>query len=324
MFLPTRDQPLKPKVELCRRSFLGRIGAAAAAVPLWAYSAYAQTPAGGAPQGQGRGARGAPAAPAGPQLPIRTTGLEHFGMVVPDVEKAGRFYGAIFNPELHKENSEPLRYYVSMGVGYIALGINRQANTPSRIDHYCALVDGYNAQAFQQELTAQGVTVTPGGVGMVGDADGIQLQLLGLPGGLARTTIPAGRIVDKPALVRPMGLDHIMLNVTDVEKSAKFYRLVFGKEWSKTANPDRLWFQVGGTRLGVQAVKPGEGPKVDHFCVSVAGFDAPLVTAGLKDLGAEILPATDESQDRTRFRDMDLIRFKDPNGVIVELRGRLA
>ena len=288
-----------------RRSFLSAIGGAAVAPLLQ------RGPA-------------APSGPVGPQLPLRTTGLEHFGMVVPDVAAAGRFYGAIFNPELHKENSDPLRYYVSMGIGYIALGANRQQGTPSRIDHYCALVDGYNAQAFRQELEAQGITVSAGGVGMIGDADGIQLQLLGIPGGLARTTVPAGRIIDKPALVRPLGLDHIMLSVTDVEKSAKYYRLLFGKEWSKNTNPDRVWFQIGGTRLGIQNVKQGESPRVDHFCVSVAGFDPAALTSGLKELGAEILSATDESQDRTRFRDLDLVRFKDPNGIIVELRGRLA
>jgi len=295
-----------------RRSFLQGIGAVTA-MPLLGSAAEAQG---------GRGQRGE--APAGPQLPLRTIGLEHFGMVVPDVEKAGRFYGPIFNPELHKEAMEPLRYYVSMGIGYIALGANRQPGTRSRIDHYCALVDGYNAQAFRQELEAQGVTVAAGGVGMIGDADGIQLQLLGIPGGLARTTVPAGRITDKAALVRPMGLDHIMLSVADLEKSAKYYRLLFGKEWSRNTNPDRLWFQVGGTRLGLQTVKPGESPRVDHFCVSVAGYDPASVTAGLKELGAEIVPATDEAQDRTRFRDLELLRFKDPNGIVVELRGRLA
>src|SRR5262247_3616892 len=297
---------------MTRRSFLQGIGAVTA-MPLLASAAEAQG---------GRGQRGE--APAGPQLPLRTTGLEHFGMIVPDVEKAGRFYGPIFNPEVHKEAMEPLRYYVSMGIGYIALGANRQQGTPSRIDHFCALVDGYNAQAFRQELEAQGMTVNAGGVGMIGDADGIQLQLLGIPGGLARTTVPAGRITEKPALVRPMGLDHIMLSVTDLEKSAKYYRLLFGKEWSKNTNPDRLWFQIGGTRLGLQTVKPGESPRVDHFCVSVAGYDAATVTAGLKELGAEIIPPTDEAQDRTRFRDLELLRFRDPNGIVVELRGRLA
>src|SRR5262249_47701386 len=195
----------------------------APALPFLAWAVPAQERAG---RGHG-GGPAAPAAPAGPQLPLRTTGLEHFGMVVPDVEKAGRFYGAVFNPELHKEAMEPLRYYVSMGIGYIALGINRQQGTPSRIDHFCALVDGYNAAAFRQEIEAQGITVEAGGVGMMGDADGIQLQLLGIPGGLARTTVPAGRITEKAPLVRPMGLDHIMLNVSDVEKSAKYYRLLF-------------------------------------------------------------------------------------------------
>jgi hypothetical protein len=76
-----------------RRSFLGSI-TAAAGLPNFAFGAQA-----------------------GPQLPLRTTGLEHFGMTVPDVSQAGKFYGAIFNPELHKESSEPLRYYVSMGIG---------------------------------------------------------------------------------------------------------------------------------------------------------------------------------------------------------------
>jgi len=56
----------------------------------------------------------------------------------------------------------------------------------------------------------------------------------------------------------------------------------------------------------------------------VAGYDPATVTAGLKELGAEIISAADESQDRARFRDLDLLRFKDPNGVVVELRGRLA
>ncbi len=294
-----------------RRSFLSRLGVAGAVLPLRNAASFGQ-------------ARGAAAPAQGPQLPLRTTGLEHFGMTVPDVAKAGLFYGSIFNPELHKENSEPLRYYVSMGIGYIALGINRQAGTPSRIDHYCALVDGYNAQAFRQELDAQGITVNAGGVGMIGDADGIQLQLLGIPGGLARTTIPAGRITDKSALVHPLGLDHIMLSVTDVEKSAKYYRLLFGREWSRNTNPDRLWFQIGGTRLGIQAVKAGETPRIDHFCVGVAGYDPAVVAAGLKNLGAEILSAADEAQDRSRFRDLELLRFRDPNGIIVELRGRLA
>ena len=53
----------------------------------------------------------------GDELPLVTTGLEHIGMVVPDVEAATRFYSAVFNPDLQKEKDAPLRYYVMLGVG---------------------------------------------------------------------------------------------------------------------------------------------------------------------------------------------------------------
>ena len=55
-----------------RRSFLGRIGATAAALPLFASAGAAQDPARGqraggqGQRGQDQGARGGPAAPAGP------------------------------------------------------------------------------------------------------------------------------------------------------------------------------------------------------------------------------------------------------------------
>jgi hypothetical protein len=31
-------------------------------------------------------------------LPLRTTGIEHLGIMVRDVERSGRFYGQLFNP----------------------------------------------------------------------------------------------------------------------------------------------------------------------------------------------------------------------------------
>ena len=32
------------------------------------------------------------------QLPLKTTGIEHVSMQVPDVEAAGAFFGRVFNP----------------------------------------------------------------------------------------------------------------------------------------------------------------------------------------------------------------------------------
>src|SRR5690242_3836705 len=36
----------------------------------------------------------------GDELPLQTTGLEHIGMVVPDVVPAARFYSSLFNPDM--------------------------------------------------------------------------------------------------------------------------------------------------------------------------------------------------------------------------------
>jgi hypothetical protein len=49
---------------------------------------------------------------------------------------------------------------------------------------------------------------------------------------------------------------------------------------------------------------------VDHVCISVAGFDRKAVTEKLRKLGAEVAASNDE----------ELLRFKDPNGLVMELK----
>ena len=44
--------------------------------------------------------------------PCGSTGLQHFGMQVADVEVAGQFYGRPSSPTLTKEAEPPLRYDV--------------------------------------------------------------------------------------------------------------------------------------------------------------------------------------------------------------------
>src|SRR6185369_4317100 len=74
---------------------------------------------------------------------LQTTGLDHIGMLVPDVEEAARFYSRVFNPDLQKENDLPLRYYVMTGRGHIVIGSCATA-AESKIDHYGTLVRGYD------------------------------------------------------------------------------------------------------------------------------------------------------------------------------------
>ena len=92
----------------------------------------------------------------GDELPLQTTGLEHLGMLVPDVTRAAEFYGRLFNPAVHKEADPPLRYYVVLDKGYIALGSRDTAPDPT-IDHYCVLLRKYDREAMDARLASEGL-----------------------------------------------------------------------------------------------------------------------------------------------------------------------
>lgn len=275
---------------ISRRTLLGGM-TAAATLPFIPAGSLAQAPS---------------ASAAAKQLPLRTTGLEHMGSVVPDVAAAGRFYGRVFNPELHKEKDPPLRYYVTLDPGYIAFG-TRASTTSAFFDHFCALVVDYDAAAMTEELTARGLS--GGRYGIIPDPNAIGLQLLREPAGLAKTTEPAGRIVEGEPLFRPRGLEAVILHVADLEKSARFYETFFGPR-ARAASADEVWFQIAGTQLGLARAPQGATPKIDHIRVNVAPFKRKAATRGLQALGAAIGTASSKSA----------LRFTDPMGLSIELQ----
>jgi len=243
------------------------------------------------------------------ELPLKTTGLEHMGLTVPDPEAAARFYGRIFDPQLFQERDPPPRFYVRVGTGYLAFGGNKTA-TPT-IDHFCALVDDYRPQELRKELESQGVTFSGAGpLGMATDPDGLRLQFLGVPGGLARTIMPAARISQDDALVQAIGPDHIVLKVTDLERSAVHYRKVFGREAASSKRPARVWFTVARTRLGLEQIAAGEKPGIHHLSVRVAALKRGAVIDRLKTAGVDIVESSED----------EVVRFRDPNGLLMEIR----
>jgi catechol 2,3-dioxygenase-like lactoylglutathione lyase family enzyme len=247
-----------------------------------------------------------------PFLPLKTTGLEHIGMTVPDQEATAGFYGMIFDPQLFQERDPPPRFYVRLGISYIAFGgFGANAQNPEpRIDHFCALVRDLNAQQMRKALEEAGIPTGQGPGGMATDPDGLRLQLLGVPGGLAKTIIPSTRISQEEPAVHAVGFDHIVLAVSDLDKSAACYRKFFGMEVSRSNKPERIWFAAARTRLGLEMVAPGGAPKVDHVCIKVAGFDQRGISEKLKDLNVDVIPSNDEA----------FLRFRDPHGIVMELR----
>jgi len=244
------------------------------------------------------------------QLPLRTSGLEHVGFTVPDPQKSAAFYGRIFDPQIFQEMMPPLRYYCRLGIGYVAFGPN--ANAPARIDHFCATVEDYRLEEMRAELKTQGLNLAgQPGFNAVTDPDGNRMQFMATPGGLLQTIIPSTRVTQDDAICEAVGLDHVVLQVPDVEKSAGFYRKFLGRETSRERTPERIWFTAARTRLGLEKMADGQTPHVDRFGIRVAAFDRQAITRKLAAIGVTVLPSTGGNS----------LRFRDADGFAVELRG---
>jgi catechol 2,3-dioxygenase-like lactoylglutathione lyase family enzyme len=248
------------------------------------------------------------------QLPLRTSGLEHVGFTVPDPQKSASFYGRIFDPQIFQEMSPPLRYYCRLGIGYAAFGPNPTANptAAARIDHFCATVEDYRLDEMRAELKTHGLNLAGApGFNAVTDPDGIRMQFMATPGGLLQTIIPSTRVTQDDAICEAVGLDHVVLQVPDLDKSAAFYGRFFGKETSRERTPERVWFTAARTRLGLEKTAEGQMPHVDRFGIRVAAFDRNAISRKLSAIGVTVLPSTGGN----------VVRFRDADGVVVELRG---
>lgn len=245
-------------------------------------------------------------------LPLRTTGLDHVSITVPDPQQSATFYGRIFDPQVFHERTGVQRYYVRLGQAYIALG--PQPNVTPYIDHIAAAVIDFVEADFgkpevKEQITAAGLAAPPGVLPMLSDPDNLRLQLVNATHGLFDTLMPGGRITTEPATVTPVGLDHIMVSVSDVEKSAAHYKKLFGPEMGREAQGKRVWFRLAGTRLGLEAAPAGQKPGFSHFCVKAAGFNRAAATERIEKLGIKVETGSEKGT----------LLFRDPNNITVEI-----
>jgi catechol 2,3-dioxygenase-like lactoylglutathione lyase family enzyme len=143
------------------------------------------------------------------------------------------------------------------------------------------------------------------------DPDGIELQLFQPPAGLVTAAVPSTLDVANDGLVTPLGVDHVLLLVKDVERSLPYYRLVYGPGVEGPRVGARAWLNLEkSTRIGLEKAADGV-PRIGHYAIKVAPFNRAAVAARLQELGSKLLPSPDEP---------DVFRFADNNGIVVELR----
>jgi hypothetical protein len=126
---------------------------------------------------------------------------------------------------------------------------------------------------------------------------------------LAKTIIPAYRLSQDDSLFEAIAPDHVLLRVSDLERSVEHYKKLFGPEAGRTKKPERVWFGAARTKLGLEPAPSGEKPSIHHICVRVAGFDKKSAMEKLKRADIE-----------SAAGDEGLLRLRDPNGMIMELK----
>lgn len=268
-----------------------------------------------------------------PLLPIRTPGLDHLDVMVPDVEATTRFYMGLFNTELHAQPFQGgYRYFVLLNplnerreAGYLAVGDARGRG--SYIGHFCTSVHDWrrDSDAIFRQLGERfgelGFGEFPGATGFGGifsDPDGIEIQFLPAPDTVVTAAEPSQLVPWHQGLVTPHGVQSVLLRVSNLERALAWYGVLYGEPaWAPDRSRAFFEFPASQTRLYLEQARYeyGQEPGIALFGIKVDPFDRAAVSAGVAALGGTVLPVPGNDS---------LLRIQDPDGNIVQLHPQSA
>jgi len=117
------------------------------------------------------------------------------------------------------------------------------------------------------------------------------------------------------AVAQAKTINHVSIGVTDVEKSAAFYKALLGlKEVSRPGNGG-INLGLGGSFLGVYKI-PNTVGRSHHFCLGVDDYDPAKIADRLKAQG---VTARVDTNPANRTSGGDQLYFNDPDGTMVQL-----
>jgi catechol 2,3-dioxygenase-like lactoylglutathione lyase family enzyme len=260
-------------------------------------------------------------------LPLNTPGLDHFDVMVPNVETTTKFYMNVFKTTLHAQPFQGgFRYFVLLGplpenraVGYLAIGDARGRGT--YIGHFCTSVVDFRQnsagifEAMKNSFRAAGLGEFPGSTGVGGifqDPDGIEIQFLPSPDTLVTVAVPSDLVPGGQGLVTPLRVDNVLVMVSNMDKALAYYRVLYGKESSRDADGRAIFAFKNGSRLILEQTHYVYGQaktRIARIGIKTQPFDKAKVGAALTTLGATVLEA----------KEPGVLRFRDPDGNVTEL-----
>lgn len=266
-------------------------------------------------------------------LPLRTPGLDHLDVMVPDVETTTKFYMGLLRTELHAQAFRGgYRYFVLFNplnerreVGYLAVGDS--GGRGSYIGHFCTSVYDWRRdsvaieQGMRAQFAAAGFGEFPGSAGFGGlyrDPDDIEVQFLPAPDTLVTVAEPSQLVPWHQGLVTPHGVQSVLLRVSNLERALVWYGELYGEPaWTPDRSRTYFEFPASQTRLYLEQARYeyGQQPGIALFGIKVDPFDRAQVSAGVAALGGTVLPVPGNDT---------LLRIQDPDGNIVQLHPQSA
>lgn len=261
-------------------------------------------------------------------LPLRTPGIDHLDVMVPDVEATTKFYMSLLKTELHAQPFRgAFRYFVllsplpeSREVGYLAVGDS--SGRGSYIGHFCTSVYDWRRdgeaimEGLRERFAAGGFGDFPGSRGfgaLFSDPDGIEIQFLPAPDTLVTAAEPSELVPWHEGLVTPHRVDNVHLRVRDLERALAWYGVLYGTpSWTPDRRLAYFEFPTSQTRLYLEQSRYefGHEPGIAHFGIKVDPFDKAEVGEAVAALGGAVLPMPE---------DTDVLRIRDPDGNVVQL-----
>jgi predicted enzyme related to lactoylglutathione lyase len=89
-------------------------------------------------------------------------------------------------------------------------------------------------------------------------------------------------------ILRVTRVDHVALDVGDIDKAMSYYRRLFGNDVLKDIKTPRRYLRLGPCYLAIAPAAAGQAPHINHFAVGIENFNAAEMKSTIEGAGINV------------------------------------